>query len=284
MTLEMSSKMTEITESSYSLPPHSVLCGSGAVRKLGPPWSMASSGYFDAHQMYDGYNEVEILDPPFSEIIVEQEGWAFWERFPVPEAPTSDGTSGYASLTGSRKREVARWTNVGGPIPTGGRPIYSSSQVPISRINNQGVVKIKRKIADSPTNPNAEGSDELDGEEVEFIHPLVGHSSSSSPTQPPYKEFYSSFIPSTPRNFQPVLYSLPSFIPPPSPEPSTYRPVLASPMKPSPIPQPRPSPIPPVATPAEEENLGLLCHSLLLKYLEIGSIGQSGLTERIQLW
>ncbi|MBW0578007.1 hypothetical protein O181_117722 [Austropuccinia psidii MF-1] len=81
--------------------------------------------------------------------IVEQEGWVFWERVPMTE---------------SRKREVERWTNVGGNIPNGGRQIHSSSQVPISRINNQGVVKRIRNIADSPTNPDPEGSDELDGE------------------------------------------------------------------------------------------------------------------------
>ncbi|MBW0482869.1 hypothetical protein O181_022584 [Austropuccinia psidii MF-1] len=62
-------------------------------------------------------------------------------------------------------------------------------------------------------------------------------------TQPPVKKFHSHLIPSTPKNFQPVLSSLPSSIPPPSPKSSTFSPSLASPMKPSPIPQPRPSTI-----------------------------------------
>ncbi|MBW0525408.1 hypothetical protein O181_065123 [Austropuccinia psidii MF-1] len=141
-------------------------------------------------------------------------------------------------VDGSRQRVVERWTNVGGPIPTGGRPSYSSSDVPISRINNQGVVKRIREISDSPTNPDSEGS-----EEVEVIHPLVGHPSSSSPTQPPDKEFHSNIIPGTPRNFQYVLCSLPSSVHTPSPRPSTTRPILASPMKPSLIPQPKYSPI-----------------------------------------
>ncbi|MBW0509498.1 hypothetical protein O181_049213 [Austropuccinia psidii MF-1] len=39
-------------------------------------------------------------------------------------------------------------------------------------INSQGVVKRLRRIADPPTNTNAEGSDELDGEEVEVV-PLL---------------------------------------------------------------------------------------------------------------
>ncbi|MBW0500635.1 hypothetical protein O181_040350 [Austropuccinia psidii MF-1] len=48
------------------------------------------------------------------------------------------GTDILDVLTGSRQRDVARWTNVGGPIPIGGRPIYSRSEVPISRINTEG--------------------------------------------------------------------------------------------------------------------------------------------------
>ncbi|MBW0524445.1 hypothetical protein O181_064160 [Austropuccinia psidii MF-1] len=122
-------------------------------------------------------------------ILVEQGGWAFWERAPVSEAPTPDGTSGYSI-----------W-----------------------------VVKRIRKISDSPTNPDSEGSEELDVEEVEMINLLVGHPSSSSPTQPPCKKFHSNLISSTPSNFQPVLSSLPYSVPPPSPKPSTSRPILASP-------------------------------------------------------
>ncbi|MBW0593628.1 hypothetical protein O181_133343 [Austropuccinia psidii MF-1] len=72
---------------------------------------------------------------------------------------------------------MARWTNVGGPI-------YSSSQVPISRINTEGVVRRIRRIADSPNDPDAEGSEGLDGEEVEVVPHLVGHPSSNSSSQP----------------------------------------------------------------------------------------------------
>ncbi|MBW0512616.1 hypothetical protein O181_052331 [Austropuccinia psidii MF-1] len=109
-------------------------------------------------------------------------------------------------LTGSRKRDVARWTNVRGPI-----------------------------YYNSPTSPN--------GEEVEVVHPSIGHQSSASPSQPSYKIFQRHIIPSTPRNFQPILSTIPSSIPPPSPNPSTARPSLASPLKPSPIPHPRKSPM-----------------------------------------
>ncbi|MBW0519214.1 hypothetical protein O181_058929 [Austropuccinia psidii MF-1] len=57
------------------------------------------------------------------------------------------------------QRDVARWTNFGGPI-------CSSSEVPLSRINSESVVKQIRQIANSLPDPDAEGSDELDGEEI----------------------------------------------------------------------------------------------------------------------
>ncbi|MBW0554634.1 hypothetical protein O181_094349 [Austropuccinia psidii MF-1] len=212
----MSSKLTELTESSPSALPPSVLCGSGIFSQLSSP-SMASSGHFDPSQIYDGYRAVEILDPACTECL--------------------------AKVTGSRQRDVARWTNVGGPIPVGGRPIYSSSEVPISRINTEGVVKRIRRIADSPTDPDAEGSDELDGEEVEVVPHSVGHQSSTSSTQPLANRFQSQVIPSTPRTFQPVLASIPTTIPPSSPSTSHARPALNPAVRPSPSQQPRNSPI-----------------------------------------
>ncbi|MBW0528087.1 hypothetical protein O181_067802 [Austropuccinia psidii MF-1] len=108
------------------------------------------------------------------------------------------GTDILDLLTGSRQRDVARWTNVGVPIPVGGRPIYSSSEVPISRINTDSLVKQIRRISDSPPDPDAEGSDELDGEEVEVVPHLVGHQSSTSSSQPLVNRFHSHIIPSTP--------------------------------------------------------------------------------------
>ncbi|MBW0462857.1 hypothetical protein O181_002572 [Austropuccinia psidii MF-1] len=99
----------------------------------------------------------------------------FGREFPVSEAPTPDETSGYSSLTGCRRQKLERWTNTGGPIPVGGRPIYSSSEIPLSRIYEQGVVKWIRRIANSPTDPDSERSVELDGEEVQIVNPPVGH-------------------------------------------------------------------------------------------------------------
>ncbi|MBW0506056.1 hypothetical protein O181_045771 [Austropuccinia psidii MF-1] len=141
------------------------------------------------------------------------------------------------------QRDVARWTNVGGPIPVGGRPIYSSSEFPIFRINNEGIVKRIRQIANSPPDPDAEGSDELYGAEVEVFPHSAGHQSNSSPSQPPSKRFQSQGIPSTPRNFQPTLATIPTSIPPPSPHSSHTRPALNPAVRPSPIQQSRNSPI-----------------------------------------
>ncbi|MBW0521015.1 hypothetical protein O181_060730 [Austropuccinia psidii MF-1] len=167
----------------------------------------------------------------------------FGKEFPVSEALTPDGTSGFSQLTGSRQRDVARWTNVGGPIPIGCRLIYSSSEVPISRINSEAVLKKIRMISDSPTDPDAEGSDELDGEEVEVVPHLVGHLSSNSSAQPLANRFHSQIIPSTPRTFQPVLASIPTTIPSPSPSTSHARPALNPAVRPSPAQPSRNSPI-----------------------------------------
>ncbi|MBW0534747.1 hypothetical protein O181_074462 [Austropuccinia psidii MF-1] len=253
-----------------SAQPHSVLCGSEILSQL------ASSAHINPSQTYDGYKAVEALDPSCTKCLTKGKDyfqhdntrsskchfcfvwkklccftgplasnvrrylWSkkdgpFGKELPVSEPPTPDGTSG--------KRDVARGTNVGGPIPVGGRPIYSISEVPRSRINTEGVVKRIIKIADSPPDPDAEGSDELDGEEVEVVYNSIGHQSSSSPSHPPAKRFQSHLIPSTPRTFQPTLATLTTSLPPASQSSSTTRPALIPAVRPSPIPQSRNSPI-----------------------------------------
>ncbi|MBW0541873.1 hypothetical protein O181_081588 [Austropuccinia psidii MF-1] len=196
---------------------------------------MASSGHFDPSQTYDGYRAVEVLDPACSECLAKAPSpnvrrylWSrkdgpFGKEFPVSEAPTPHGTSGFSQF--------------------GGRPIYSSSEVPISRINTEGVVKRIRRIAYSPTDPVAEGSDELDGEEVLVVPHSAGHPSRNSSAQPLANRFQSQVIPSTPRTFQPVLASNPTTIPPSSPSTSHARPAWNPAVRPSPSQQPRNSPI-----------------------------------------
>ncbi|MBW0559035.1 hypothetical protein O181_098750 [Austropuccinia psidii MF-1] len=237
----MSSKLTEITESSPYAPPPSVLCGSGNLSRLASP-SMASSGHFNPSNPMMVTRQLKFfillvlsVRPRYCYIAkrpcrqagreasnVRRYLWSrkdgpFGKEFPVSEAPTRDGTSGISHLTGSRKREVASRTNFGGPIPVGVRLIYSSSGVPISRINTEGVVKRIRRIADSPPDPDAEGSDELDGAEFVVVPHLVVHQYSSSSSQPLANRFQSHVIPSTPRNFQPSLATVPTSLPPTSP-------------------------------------------------------------------
>ncbi|MBW0521461.1 hypothetical protein O181_061176 [Austropuccinia psidii MF-1] len=199
----------------------------------------------------------------------------FGKELPVSEAPTPDGTSGYSNLTGSKQREVARWTNVGRPIPFAGRPIYPSSEVPLSRIKIEGVVKRTAQIAYSPTTPDAKCSDELDGEEFEVLLNFSGHQSSTLPSQPASKRSQSQVVPSTPRNFQPVL----------SPIPSTARPDFVSTVRPSPIPPwspPNNSNMWPVSV--EEEKTSLLFHFLPPQYFSKGNLALVRLTVRIQIW
>ncbi|MBW0569322.1 hypothetical protein O181_109037 [Austropuccinia psidii MF-1] len=274
----MSSKLTELTESSPSAPPPSVLHGSGILNQFSSP-SMASSGHFDPTQIYEGYKEFEKpchqTGKQASNIrryLWSKRGGPFGKEFPVSEALTLD-------VTGSRQRDVARWTNVGGPIPVGGRSIYSSSGVPISRINTEGIVKRIRLISNSSPDPDAEGSDELDGEEVEVIHHSAGHPSNSSPSQPPAKRFQSQVIHSTPRNFQPTLATIPTA----SPHSSHTRPALNPELRPSLIQQSRNSPIvnsqqlqPVASTSRRREELSSL-HFLPPKCFSAGIDGLSEL-------
>ncbi|MBW0561258.1 hypothetical protein O181_100973 [Austropuccinia psidii MF-1] len=208
---------------------------------------MASYGHLDPSQIYDGYKEVAFLDPSCAEFSKKGEKcfqtykpWpskchnCFVGNKPCQRPGASiynvkkylwskkEGAFGIKLLllmllmvTGCRKRDVARWTKVRGPIPVGGRPIYSSSEVPIYRINSQGVVKRLRRISNSPTDPNAERSDELDGEGVEVVSSSIGHQSSILPLQTSSRRFQSQVIPSTPRNVQPILSTIPYSIPPP---------------------------------------------------------------------
>ncbi|MBW0467841.1 hypothetical protein O181_007556 [Austropuccinia psidii MF-1] len=121
-------------------------------------------------------------------------------------------------------RDIQRSTNVRGSISTGERPIYSSSEVPICRINNQGIVKRIRRIANLPTDP--------DGEEVQVLYHKINQLCNSSPSHQASGTFQSQITPSTPRNFHPRLAAVLSSFHQSSPHPSTARPpALGSPMR-----------------------------------------------------
>ncbi|MBW0558895.1 hypothetical protein O181_098610 [Austropuccinia psidii MF-1] len=136
----MSSKLTELTESSPSAPPPSVLCGSGIFSQFSSP-STASSGHFDPSQTYDGYKACHysfigkrpchhtwVPTYDFRRYLWSRKDGPFGKEFPVPDAPTPDGNSGHSHY--------------------------------------------------------AEGSDELDGEEVQVFPHSVDHQSSTSFSQP----------------------------------------------------------------------------------------------------
>ncbi|MBW0543766.1 hypothetical protein O181_083481 [Austropuccinia psidii MF-1] len=213
----MSSKLTELTESSASAAPPSVCHGSGILSLFSSP-SMASSGHFDPTQTYDGYKEVKVLDPALIKCLAKGKDflehynprsskfhYCFIGKKPCrctgKQAPNvrrylwnkKDGPLEKSSQF-LRQRDVARWTNVGGPIPVGSRPIYS-------RTNTEGIVKRIRQILDSQPDSDSECSDELDDEEVEVVPNSAGHPSNTSPSQPPAKRFQIQVIPSTPRMF-----------------------------------------------------------------------------------
>ncbi|MBW0509331.1 hypothetical protein O181_049046 [Austropuccinia psidii MF-1] len=86
---------------------------------------------------------------------------------------------------------------------------------------------------------DAEGSDQLDGEEAEVFPNSSGHPSNTSPSQPPAKRLQSHIIPSTPRTFQLTLDAIPTSMPPASPNSSNTRPALNPAVRPSTIQQPR---------------------------------------------
>ncbi|MBW0582925.1 hypothetical protein O181_122640 [Austropuccinia psidii MF-1] len=122
---------------------------------------------------------------------------------PVDEPQTSDATSGHyncelndqgiaelltsviffssTSVTGSRMRGVQQWTNTRsswantrGPIHPQGSPIGVAPEVPILVTRkDQRLGKLKRNLVVQDENyTDAEGSDEIDGEELEITTPI----------------------------------------------------------------------------------------------------------------
>ncbi|MBW0565020.1 hypothetical protein O181_104735 [Austropuccinia psidii MF-1] len=221
--LDLQSAITVSLERGHVVVPGCQLLMSGGIYGVGKRGLLGKSSQFLRHLL-----------------LMELEGFLIASNYSIL---IEFGTDILDLVTGCRKRDVARWTNVGGSVPVGGRPICSSSEVPISRINTEGVVKRIKRIADSPTDPDAEGSNGLDGEEVVVVPHSVCHPSSTSSSQPLSDRFQSQVIPSTPRTFQAVLAYISTTLPPDSPSPCHARPSLSQAVRPSPIKQPRNSPI-----------------------------------------
>ncbi|MBW0507098.1 hypothetical protein O181_046813 [Austropuccinia psidii MF-1] len=124
-----------------------------------------------------------------------QKGGRFGLEAPVDEPPTSDATSGHFNLTGSRMRGVQQWTNTssswannGGPIHPQGNPIGVAPEVLIFITGKDGRLgKLKKNLVVQDENDtDVEGSDELDGKELELTTPKQKRriqSTSLSPVQ-----------------------------------------------------------------------------------------------------
>ncbi|MBW0493418.1 hypothetical protein O181_033133 [Austropuccinia psidii MF-1] len=124
-----------------------------------------------------------------------KKGGIFRLEAPVDEPPTSDATSGYCNLTGSRMRGFQQWNNtssswanIEGSIHPQGHPIRVAPEVPILVTRKDGKLgRLKRNlVVQDEIDTDAEGSDEIDGEELEITTPIQKRriqSTSKSPVQ-----------------------------------------------------------------------------------------------------
>ncbi|MBW0485686.1 hypothetical protein O181_025401 [Austropuccinia psidii MF-1] len=221
----MSSKLTELTESSPSITPPSVLCGYGILSQLGSPWSMASSGHFDPSQTCDGYKAVEVLEYSCIGFLIK-------------------GKECFQNLNPNSSKFHFCFV---GKKPCHHPGILASNVRRYLWREKNGLFGKELPVSKAPTPDGTSGysncSDELDDEEAEAVLNSSGYHCSTSPSQTAAKKFQSQLAPSTPRNCQPVISTIPSTIPSHSPSTSTDRPAFLPTMRPSLIPQPRNSPM-----------------------------------------
>ncbi|MBW0569977.1 hypothetical protein O181_109692 [Austropuccinia psidii MF-1] len=215
----MSCKLTELTESYLSAPPPSVLHGSGILSQFSSP-SIDSSGHFDPTQIYDSYKKVEVLDPACTNCLAK--GKDCFEHYNPRSSKCHYCFIGKKPFhrTGKKASNVRRY-------------LWSKKDAPFGK--EFPVSEVPTLDSTSGYSAYAEGSYELDGEEAEVIPHSAGHPSNSSPSKPPAKRFQSPVIPSTPRDFQPTLATIPTSIPSASPHSYHTRPALNTAVRPSPI-------------------------------------------------
>ncbi|MBW0533533.1 hypothetical protein O181_073248 [Austropuccinia psidii MF-1] len=191
----MSSRLTSLCDSNHSDSPPSVLYDPGVfdnLRELSEE-SMAPTEICDITRNYNGFKSVRGIEPPctnsnhsFPEnprrlLSSIKKGGRFGLEAPVDEPPTSDATSGHSNLTGSRMRAVQQWNNtssswanIGGTIQYQGNHIGMAPEVPIlvtRKDGKPGRLNINLVIQDE-IDTDAEGSDEIDGEELEMTTPI----------------------------------------------------------------------------------------------------------------
>ncbi|MBW0521977.1 hypothetical protein O181_061692 [Austropuccinia psidii MF-1] len=175
---------------------------------------MASLGHFYPSQTYDGYKELEVLDPSLPQCF--KKGKQFFQ----PYNPQS--SKFHHCFVGMKPFQCP-----GAPASNTRKYLWHKKDCPFGR---------EFPVSEAPT-PDATSGYSNCSEEVEVVPNSIAHQSSASPSKPASTRFQSQVIPSTPRNFQPVLFTIPSSIPPPP----TARNSLVSSVRPSPIPQPRSS-------------------------------------------
>ncbi|MBW0467282.1 hypothetical protein O181_006997 [Austropuccinia psidii MF-1] len=207
--LKMSSKLTSICDSNHSDSPPSVLHGAGVFDKLREisEESMAPTKIYDINKTYDSFKSVRFIEPPCItfqkkgvpcvESATSRSTWCqffnlgkrncshashrfpdnptrLWSRIkkcgrfgleaPVDEPPTSDATSCHSNFPGPKLEE---------PFPQG-NPIRVAPEVPILVTRKDGRLgKLKRNlVVQDEIDTDAEGSDEIDGEELEIATPI----------------------------------------------------------------------------------------------------------------
>ncbi|MBW0569467.1 hypothetical protein O181_109182 [Austropuccinia psidii MF-1] len=93
---------------------------------------------------------------------------------PVNEPPTSDATSGHSNCVQKWNNPSSSWEAIGGTIHPQGNPIGVAPEVPILVTRKYGKLgKLKRNlVAQNEIDTDAEGSDGIDGEELELTTPI----------------------------------------------------------------------------------------------------------------
>ncbi|MBW0567666.1 hypothetical protein O181_107381 [Austropuccinia psidii MF-1] len=218
--LKMSSKLTSICDSDHSDSPPSVLYGAGVfdnLRELSEE-SMAPTEIWDINKAYNGFKSVRVIEPA----CINWVNSAILEKEIVLKPTTTFLTIPEDYEAASRRVEYSDWklllmnlpplmpplftpilqnercqqwnntssywANIGGSIHPQGNPIGVAPEVPILVTRKNGKLgKLKRNlVVQHEIDADAEGSDEIDGEELEITTPIQKRriqSTSQSPVQ-----------------------------------------------------------------------------------------------------
>ncbi|MBW0568729.1 hypothetical protein O181_108444 [Austropuccinia psidii MF-1] len=150
--LKMSSNLTSICHSGHSDSPPFVLYGAGVFDNLTElsEESMAPTEIWDINKTYDGFKSVRVIEQPC--INCQRKG------IPCVESATASSS----------------WANIGGSIKPQGNPIGVAPEVPILVTRKDGKLgKLERNlVVQDEIDTDAEGSDEIDREELQMTTPI----------------------------------------------------------------------------------------------------------------